>query len=338
MNKFIFALWTKYLPVVIGLLLTVSVTSCVYDDKAADCDNVILRFIYYADGEENVIQDYLYGIDVYIFDGKGKLVAKAHLTEQEIRAGTPLELDLPDGTYHAVAFGNDFDNTSLENILTPVDLERVSMYNPNSEKQTNDRNYFGKHTFEVTSSEEYFRPVVEETVEMKSAHTELRIGVKGLPGPKNPDQMPYYIELSGAVPGMDTNGNPTGSGTNEYRPVLRWNPDTGTYVAVLSFFRRNGHGEDGRNPEAELEQTTRNIYVRVYAADGTPMTEPISLWEFLQKNLSGKEIREVGALQEQQLDMRIEFSSPDKENPGLITYVVLLRWSITDGSIGFGDD
>ena len=68
------------------------------------------------------------------------------------------------------------------------------------------------------------------------------------------------------------------------------------------------------------------------------MTKPISLWEFLQKNLSGKEIREVGALQEQQLDMRIEFSSPDKENPGLITYVVLLRWSITDGSIGFGDD
>ena len=199
MNKFIFELWTKYLPVVIGLLLTVSVTSCVYDDKAADCDNVILRFIYYADGEENVIQDYLYGIDVYIFDGKGKLVAKAHLTEQEIRAGTPLELDLPDGTYHAVAFGNDFDNTSLENILTPVDLERISMYNPNSEKQTNDRNYFGKHTFEVTSSEEYFRPVVEETVEMKSAHTELRIGVKGLPGPKNPDQMPYYIELSGAA-------------------------------------------------------------------------------------------------------------------------------------------
>ena len=58
MNKFIFELWTKYLPAVIGLLLTVSVTSCVYDDKAADCDNVILRFIYYADGEENVIQDY----------------------------------------------------------------------------------------------------------------------------------------------------------------------------------------------------------------------------------------------------------------------------------------
>lgn len=338
MNKSFFALWTKFLPVVIGLLLTGAVASCVYDDKAADCDNVILRFIYYADGEENVIQDYLHGIDVYIFDGKGKLAAKAHLTEQEIRAGMPLELDLPDGIYHAVAFGNDFDNTSLENVLTPVDLERISMYNPNSEKQTNDRNYFGKHTFEVTSSEEYFRPVVEETVEMKSAHTELRIGVKGLPGPENPERMPYYIELSGAVPAMDINGNPTGSGTNDYRPVLRWNPNTGTYISELSFFRRNGHGEDGRNPEAELEQTTRNIYVRVYAADGTPMTEPISLWEFLKRNLSGKEIREVGTLQEQQLDMRIEFSSPDEKNPEMLTYVVLLKWSITDGSIGFGDD
>ncbi len=70
MNKSFFALWTKFLPVVIGLLLTGAVASCVYDDKAADCDNVILRFIYYADGEENVIQDYLHGIDVYIFDGR----------------------------------------------------------------------------------------------------------------------------------------------------------------------------------------------------------------------------------------------------------------------------
>ena len=68
------------------------------------------------------------------------------------------------------------------------------------------------------------------------------------------------------------------------------------------------------------------------------MTEPISLWEFLKRNLSGKEIREVGALQEQQLDMRIEFSSPDEKNPEMLTYVVLLKWSITDGSIGFGDD
>ena len=146
-----------------------------------------------------------------------------------------MELDLPDGTYHAVAFGNDFDNTSLENILTPVDLERISMYNPNSEKQTNDRNYFGKHTFEVTSSEEYFRLVVEETVEMKSAHTELRIGVKGLPGPKNPDQIPYYIELSGAVPGMDTNGNPTGSGTNEYRLCIAMEPGYGN-LCCRTFF------------------------------------------------------------------------------------------------------
>ena len=66
----------RYIPTWLGLLLTLYlVTACdrVYDDLSGCLGNTIV-FSYLADDNQEHLQEYVDGIDVFIFDAKGEVL------------------------------------------------------------------------------------------------------------------------------------------------------------------------------------------------------------------------------------------------------------------------
>ena len=77
----------RYIPTWLGLLLTLYlVTACdrVYDDLSGCLGNTIV-FSYLADDNQEHLQEYVDGIDVFIFDAKGEVLITimASLAQQE---------------------------------------------------------------------------------------------------------------------------------------------------------------------------------------------------------------------------------------------------------------
>ena len=83
----------RYIPTWLGLLLTLYlVTACdrVYDDLSGCLGNTIV-FSYLADDNQEHLQEYVDGIDVFIFDAKGEVLIEKHHLERE-RLLSPLEI------------------------------------------------------------------------------------------------------------------------------------------------------------------------------------------------------------------------------------------------------
>ena len=104
----------RYIPAWLGLLLALYlVTACdrVYDDLSGCLGNTIV-FSYLADDNQEHLQEYVDGIDVFIFDAKGEVLIEKHHLERE-RLLSPLEVTLPEGDYKVVAVGNALTETII---------------------------------------------------------------------------------------------------------------------------------------------------------------------------------------------------------------------------------
>ena len=105
----------RYIPTWLGLLLTLYlVTACdrVYDDFERLSWQHDLSFSYLADDNQEHLQEYVDGIDVFIFDAKGEVLVERHHLERE-RLLSPLEVTLPEGDYKVVAVGNALKETGI---------------------------------------------------------------------------------------------------------------------------------------------------------------------------------------------------------------------------------
>ena len=97
----------RYISAWLSLLITLYlVTACnrVYDDLSGCLGNTII-FSYLADDSQEHLQEYVDGIDVFIFDAKNENLVEKHHLEKE-RLLSPLEVTLPEGDYKVVAVGN----------------------------------------------------------------------------------------------------------------------------------------------------------------------------------------------------------------------------------------
>ena len=121
----------RYIPTWLGLLLTLYlVTACdrVYDDLSGCLGNTIV-FSYLADDNQEHLQEYVDGIDVFIFDAKGEVLIEKHHLERE-RLLSPLEVTLPEGDYKVVAVGNALTETISKSVSRKRDLRRTGMSFP----------------------------------------------------------------------------------------------------------------------------------------------------------------------------------------------------------------
>ncbi|WP_304246254.1 FimB/Mfa2 family fimbrial subunit [Parabacteroides gordonii] len=224
------------------LLLAVSlvVPSCNIDGDLVECPyNARLEYWYTGTGQANVLPDYIFRMQEFVFDSLNIL---RQVNELGGKKNIAAELDLSPGRYTLVAWGNldscsslneaEIGRTRLTDILlyanNPVPPE--TRVNVPLRQQNGELLYYGYTSFTVQS-----QGVSRQRVDMVHAHLKLDITVKWK-GKAPTDTGDMYMSLSGmpsaygflpefevkgspySTYGTAADGNPTRSGVWYYIP------------------------------------------------------------------------------------------------------------------------
>lgn len=214
------------------LLLLFGVTGCIKEDLDK-CPQVNLVFRYDADGTENVIERYIHGATLYIFDRSGSLVMERKLSDEELRNEKGIRFILPEDTYRLVCWGNaeEYSRILLNGHLQDCRLQPACP--GNTERiQTFDPLYHALCNIEAV-------PDKETTVEVKfrSAHIRMEVYVYGFEKRYGADMVPQV-----RVTGLDTQydfemtGDAPGNATIHF-PEARWNETEKYYTSFANVLR-----------------------------------------------------------------------------------------------------
>lgn len=202
------------------LLLAVSlvVPSCNIDGDLAECPyNARLEYWYTGTGQANVLPDYIFRMQEFVFDSLNIL---RQVNELGGKKNIAAELDLSPGRYTLVAWGNldscsslneaEIGRTRLTDILlyanNPVPPE--TRVNVPLRQQNGELLYYGYTSFTVQS-----QGVSRQRVDMVHAHLKLDITVKWK-GKAPTDTGDMYMSLSGMpsaygfLPEFEVKGSP----------------------------------------------------------------------------------------------------------------------------------
>lgn len=220
-------------------------TGCIKEDLS-DCDNVVIYFQYKADGDKDVLYQYMDQVDLYVFDADNLIMGVGHYNREEITnfAATP-SFKLKPGRYNVVAIGNAKEQTDVVNIMEN-DFNNIYIQHPNwgsNEKVTNhDHNYMGQKIIEVPGNDVKLR----DTVELYSSHINVAVEIFGLPKPidgkSGSIQYELTFENSNAQTSFNNKINEDEKGT--CYPVLVYDAEKQCYrTDDLALFRMDHEGE-----------------------------------------------------------------------------------------------
>ena len=163
-------------------LVPVLTTGCIKEDMD-DCENVAICFRYKADGDKDVLRQYMDKIDLYVFDANNRLVDQRTYNQDALNpAQEAPSFKLPQGTYSVVAVGNAYGKTQVKDINS-TDLSQIYIQHPNwgtaSAVDGHDHNYMGSKQITVPGSNKFLR----DTLDLFSSHINVDIEIHGLPAP-----------------------------------------------------------------------------------------------------------------------------------------------------------
>ena len=143
----------KFLKIMLmALLVFVLPSSCVKEDFD-DCDNVTIYFQYLADGDKDVLYQYMSKVDLYVFDEGGHIIGVGHYTQDELsRFAAVPSFRLQYGKrYKVVAIGNAYDHTVVENLyadhLSDIYIQSPYWSDDSRDVINHDDNYMGQQEF-----------------------------------------------------------------------------------------------------------------------------------------------------------------------------------------------
>ena len=227
----------KHIEKKIWMLLTVAVLAagCIKEDLG-DCWNVSLYFQYLADGDKDVLAQYVDKVDLYVYDEADALVAReAYYRDELINFQATPHFRLEPGRYRVVVVGNAHDRTAVVNEESG-DYDHIYIQHPNwgyDEPVTgHDHNYIGDCYFEIGADK-----LVRDTVTMESAHINVEVEIKGLNlNTKAVEGYTLVFENSNAQTSFENEVNPGAQG-NCY-PELFYDEATGLVKTQdLALFR-----------------------------------------------------------------------------------------------------
>lgn len=260
------------------LLVPVLVTGCIKDDLD-DCKNVTIYFQYLADGDKDVLFQYMDKVDLYVFDESGHILGVGTYNQDQLSnfSAVPSFKLTPGRRYKVVAVGNAYDHTQVVNYESATDFEDIYIQDPNwgvPDPVTNhDDNYLGQKEFVMPVQEGV---MYRDTVTLYSSHVDVDIEITGLPAPTKADNLPINvrIENSNAQTSFNNYINLEEKGT--CYPELIYDAEKGCYrTDDFALFRMDNEGElDESCCEHELVLST---------ADGKELIRG-SLYNFIKRN------------------------------------------------------
>lgn len=187
------------------LWLLLAPVACDIDGDLAECPyNARLEYWYTGTGQANVLPDYVYRMDEFMFDSLGIL---CHRREISSKKNVAAELGLPPGRYTLVAWGNlDSCSRISETKIGETRLEDVCLYadRPFGGKgaraaggavlASTEKLYYGYADFRIAE-----RGVSRGRVDMVHAHLKLDVTVKWK-GRAPADTGDWYMTLAGIYP------------------------------------------------------------------------------------------------------------------------------------------
>ena len=163
------------------MLVPALFTGCIKEDMD-DCMNVAVCFQYNADGQDNVLQNYIHDINLYTFTTNGSIhsripVGKEYLTNEKRFK----QIQLPAGNYSLVAVANAYDKTEVK--TGGSSLEQIFIQHPQWQNSAalsgQDHNYLGRCDLQIPD----YHTLQEVTIQLFSAHIDAYVEVHGLQPP-----------------------------------------------------------------------------------------------------------------------------------------------------------
>ena len=231
--------------IMLMLVALVLATGCIKEDYD-DCDNVTIYFQYLADGDTDVLYQYMSKVDLYVFDEGGHILGVGHYNQDELShfAAKP-SFKLPVGKrYKVVAVGNAYDATEVVN-LQATSFDDIFIQHPNwgsgDPVTSHDHNYMGQKEFFLPGGEGV---MYRDTVTLYSSHIDMQVEIHGLPAPgTRADGIPYQLSLenSNAQTSFNNAVNQDEKGT--LYPDLVWDDTEQCYrTDDLAVFRMDCDG------------------------------------------------------------------------------------------------
>ena len=225
------------------MLVPALFSGCVKEDMD-DCMNVAVCFQYNADGQDNVLQNYIHDIDLYAFTPNGSIhscipVGREYLTNDKRFK----EIQLPAGTY-SLAVANAYDKTEVEtggNSLAQTFIQHPQ-WQQTAALPGQDHNYLGHSDLQIPD----YHTLQEITIQLFSAHIDAYVEVHGLQPPVRSGEATapaYRISI--------TQANAQTNLLNQVRPGqwttvaqdLHFDSATQTYQTTdLTLFRMDSEG------------------------------------------------------------------------------------------------
>ena len=289
------------------LLVSVLTSSCIKDDFD-DCDNVTIYFQYLADGDKDVLYQYMSKVDLYVFDSNGHILGVGSYNQDELTKfeAVPSFKLRPGQRYKVVAVGNPYDHTEVVNYATETDfaniyLQDLAWSDPNVPVTNHDYNYLGEKEFVMPDQEGV---MYRDTVTLYSSHVKVDVEIHGLPAPDASRQdagIPYQLsfENSNAQTSFENEVNLSEKGT--IYPELIYDNENQCYrTQNLALFRM-----DDTTGELSSDYCEHTL-VLTDKSTGRELTRG-SLYNYLMRNADVIDVTK----QEAFLPISLEFKNLD---------------------------
>lgn len=290
----------KHYVLVLLSIICLLPAGCIKDDLS-ECDNVIIYFRYLADGDKDVLYQYMDQVDLYVFDESNRIMGVGHYNHDQLKnfAAIP-SFKLQPGRYKVVALGNAKEQTEVVNV-TATDFSQIFIQHPNwgaDDKVTgHDHNYLGQKEIVVPGENRHLR----DTVELYSSHINVAVEIFGLERPvgsKADEDMPYELtfENSNAQTSFNNEINEAEKGT--FYPNLVYDEERRCYRTDDCVLFRMDHEGDLTHDRCE------HILVLKDKRTGEELVRG-NLFNYLQRNADQIDVTKQEAL----LPISIRFSS-----------------------------
>ena len=287
-----------YLPIFLSAACLL-LGGCIKDDLS-HCDNVSIYFQYKADGEEDVLHQYMDRVDLYVFDETNHIMGVGHYTHSQLASFSAMpSFRLPEGRYKVVAVGNAGDNTQVVNVQA-TDFNDIYIQHPNwgtgEPVDTHDDNYMGQKVIEVPGGDRR----LNDTVELFSSHIDVAVEIHGLERYQGTraGEMPYALRFENANAQTTFNNEINEAEKGTCHPALVYDEERGCYrTDDLALFRMDTDGE----LDADL---CAHVLVLTDTRTGEELVRG-NVYDYLQRNAERIDV----TLQEALLPIKIQFSS-----------------------------
>ena len=264
-------------------LVPVLTTGCIKEDMD-DCENVAICFRYKADGDKDVLRQYMDKIDLYVFDANNRLVDQRTYNQDALNpAQEAPSFKLPQGTYSVVAVGNAYGKTQVKDINS-TDLSQIYIQHPNwgtaSAVDGHDHNYMGSKQITVPGSNKFLR----DTLDLFSSQINVDIEIHGLPAPGEATRagIPYKLSIEKSNAQTDFNNEINEDEKGTCYPELVYDSQTGVYhTNDLTLFRMD-HND-------VLSPVCCTHLLRLEDADGNTLVTG-SIYNYLQQHLKSIDV------------------------------------------------